>query len=143
MPPSSPAPAMEKPPKALRMILAFDGEHVHVVSQQSVEMVLPPSDPVQGVEGHRGFWYELRDGQDRALYRRVMHNPMQEDVEVFSDDPKQSIARQTAPHRKGVFVVVGPDVEEGHSVTLSSSPRRVELAAQPAREIARLALRKP
>jgi hypothetical protein len=143
MPLSSPAPATEKPAKALRMIFAFDGEHVHLVSQEPVEMALPPSDPVQGVEGHKGFWYDLRDAQDRALYRRVMHNPMQEDVEVFSDDPKQSIARQTAPHRKGVFVVVVPDVEQGHSVTLSSSPRRVELAAQPAREIGRFALRKP
>jgi hypothetical protein len=132
----------EKPAKAVRMIFAFDGEHVHLVSQQAVEMVLPPSDPVQGVEGHKGFWYELRDAQDRPLYRRVMHNPMQEDVEVFSDDPKQSVARQTVPNRKGVFVVVVPDTEEGHVVTLSSSPRRVQRAHQPAREIARFALRK-
>jgi hypothetical protein len=71
-----------------------------------------------------------------------MHNPMHEDVEVFSDDPKQSVARQTVPNRKGVFVVLVPDTEEGHTVTLSSSPRRVQLAHQPAREIARFALRK-
>jgi len=131
-----------QPAKAIRMIFAFDGEHVHLVSQQNVEMVLPPSDPLQGVEGHKGFWYELRDAQDRALYRRVMHNPMQENVEVFSDDSKQSVARQTVPNRKGVFVVVVPDTEKGHAVTLSSSPRRVQLAHQPAREIARFALRK-
>jgi hypothetical protein len=130
------------PTKAIRMIFAFDGEHVHLVSQQNVEMVLPPSDPIQGVEGHKGFWYELRDAEDRALYRRVMHNPMHEDVEVFSDDPKQSVARQIVPNRKGVFVVVVPDTEKGHAVTLSSSPRRVQLAHQPAREIARFALRK-
>jgi hypothetical protein len=132
----------EKPMKALRMLFSFDGEHVHLVSQQSVEMVLPPSDPVQGIEGHKGFWYELRDVQDRPLYRRVMHNPMREDVEVFADDPKQSVARHTVPNRKGVFVVVVPDIEEGHAVTLSSSPRRVQIAHQPAREIARFALRK-
>jgi len=118
----------EKPAKAVRMIFAFDGEQVHLVSQQSVEMVLPPSDPVQGVEGHKGFWYELRDGQDRPLYRRVMHNPMSEDVEVFSDDSKQSVRRQTVPNRKGVFVVVVPETEEGHTVTLSGSPQRTHLA---------------
>jgi hypothetical protein len=124
------------------MIFAFEGEHVHLVSQQSVDMVLPPSDPIQGAQGHKGFWYELRDAQDRPLYRRVIHNPMQEDVEVFSDDPKKSIARQTVPNRKGVFFVVVPEIDEGHTVTLSSSPRRIQLAHQPAREIARFALRK-
>jgi hypothetical protein len=127
--------------KAVRMIFAFDGEHVHLISQQSVEMVLPPSDPVQGVEGQKGFWYDLRDAQDRPLYRRVMHNPMQEDVEVFSEDPRQSVARHTVPNRKGVFVVVVPDTEEGRTITLSSSPRRTQLAHQPAKEIARFALR--
>jgi len=125
------------------MIFAFDGHHVHLVSQQSVEMVLAPSDPVHGVEGQKGFWYELRDVQDRPLYRRVMHNPMREDVEVFSDDPERSVARQTVANRKGVFAVVVPDSEEGHSVTLSSSPRTIQLAHQPATEIARFALRKP
>jgi hypothetical protein len=132
----------EKPAKAVRMIFAFDGDHVHLVSRQSVEMLVPPSDPVHGVEGQQGFWYELRDAQDRPLYRQVMHNPMREDVEVFSDAPEQSLSRQPVPNRKGVFVVVVPDTEEGRTVTLSSSPRSIQLAHQPAREIARFALRK-
>jgi hypothetical protein len=143
MPEPSVSPVTEKLAKAVRMIFSFDGEHVHLVSQQSVEMVLPPSDPVGGIEGQKGFWYELRDAQDRPLYRRVMHNPMQEDVEVFSEDPRQSVARQTVPNRKGVFVVVVPDTAEGQTVTLSSSPRRIQPAHQPAREIARFALQKP
>jgi hypothetical protein len=132
----------EKPMKAIRMLLSFDGEHVHVVSQQAVDMVLPPSDPVEGIEGLKGFWYELRDGQNRPLYRRVMPNPMRDDVEVFSDDPTQSVARQATPNRKGVFTVVVPDTEDGNTVTLSSSPRRIQMAHEPATEIARFALQK-
>jgi hypothetical protein len=129
--------------KAVRLLLSFDGAHVHLISQQTVEMVLPPSDPVQGNKGQKGFWYELRDAQDRPLYRRVMHNPMREDVEVFADDPQQTVARHTVPNRKGVFVVVVPDAEDGHTVTLSSSPQRMQQAHQPATEIARFALQKP
>src|SRR5438093_13462008 len=87
-----------KPAKAVRMIFSFDGEHVHLVSQQSAEMVLPPSDPVHGNEGRSGFWYELRDVENRPLYRRMMHNPMREDVEVFSNDPKQTITQQIVPN---------------------------------------------
>jgi hypothetical protein len=131
----------KKPAKAIRMIFAFDGEHVHLVSQQAVEMVLPPSDALHGAEGHKGFWYELRDVHDRPLYRRVMHDPMREDVEVFSDDPKHTVGRQTVPNRKGTFVVVVPDTEAGHAVTVSSSPQRLAQAHQPAKVIARFALR--
>ena len=39
-------------------------------------------------------------------------------------------------------VVLVPDTTEGHTVTLSSSPRRIELAHQPAKVIARVALQK-
>jgi hypothetical protein len=124
------------------MVFSFDGDQVSLVSQESVEMVVPPSDTIPSAAGQKGFWYELRDAQDRPLYRRVMHQPMREDVEVFSDDPKQTVARQPAPDRKGVFVVLVPDVAEGHTVTLSSSPRSVRLAHEPAKEIARFALRK-
>lgn len=129
------AKAIGKPAaKALRLIFSFDGYHVNLVSQQSIEMTLPFSDSLDGIEGHNGFWYELRDDQDRPLYRKFMQNPMQEDVEVFSDEPnKKSIARQTSPNRKGVFVALIPDVENGHAVTLWSSPRRIQLnRCQPA-----------
>ena len=135
-------PPAEQRHRAVRLIFSFDGEHIQLVSQQSVDMTVPPSDPLHESAGRKGFWYELHDAQDRPLYRRVMHNPMGDDVEAFSDDPKQTISRHPRPNRKGVFVVVVPDTTEGHTVTLSSSPRRVQRAHQPATEIARFALRK-
>jgi hypothetical protein len=129
--------------KAVRLVLSFDGDQVNLVSQQPVEMVVPPSDAVEGSEGQKGFWCELRDSQDRPLYRKVMHHPMREDVEVFSDDPRQhSVARRTVPNRKGVFVVLVPDLENGHAVTVSSSPRSLARAHQPASVIARFDLKK-
>lgn len=138
-----PEPTEGKPAKAVRLVFSFDGDHVVLVSQQSVQMVLPPSDPIEGSEGHKGFWCELRDVQDRSLYRKVMNHPMRDDVEVFSNDPQQhSVSRQIVPNRKGVFVALVPDIESGHSVTLSSSPRRLALAHQPASVIARVVLKK-
>jgi hypothetical protein len=143
MPDPNNLPSEGKPAKAIRLVCSFDGDQVALVSQQSVEMVLPPSDPMEGTTGQKGFWYELRDAQDRPLYRKVMHHPMREDVEVFSNDPQQhSVARHPVPNRKGVFVVLVPDNENGRAVTLSSSPRSIQLTNQPATEIARFALKK-
>lgn len=143
-------PAARKHKKAVRLTFSYDGDNVQLVSQQPVEMTVPPSDPVEGYEQHKGFWAELKDKKDTTLYRRVMHNPTRNDAEVFSDDPQQGVSRQPAPDRKGVFVVVVPDTDEGHAVTLSSSlaPARGQaqgirsLAHQPASEIARFKLKK-
>ena|ERR1700686_614940 len=130
--------------KAVRLTFSYDGDRVQLISKQSVEMTLPPSDPIQNYEGHKGFWAELKDKQDQTLYRRVMHNPMSNDVEVFSNDPEQSVSRHPVEAQKGVFVVVVPDTDEGHAVTLSSSTGSGQpaLAMQPASEIARFQLKK-
>jgi len=142
----SPKAATESP-KAVRLTFSYDGDKVKLISQQQVEMTAPPSDATKGFAQHKGFWAELKGKQDQTLYRRVMHNPTRNDAEVFSDDPEQSISRQPAPKRKGLFVVVVPDTDQGHEVTLSRSesqgPAGVHaLAAAPAKEIARIKLKK-
>jgi hypothetical protein len=139
-----------KSTKAMRLTFSYDGDDVKLVSQQPVEMMVPPSDPVKGFGEHKGFWAELKNEQDKTLYRRVMHNPTRNDAEVFSDDPEQSISREPAPKRKGVFVVVVPDTGKGEAVTLSRSSPEVKgpargiraLASKPATEILRFKLKK-
>lgn len=144
-------------PTAMRLTFSYQGDQVKLVSQQPVEMTVPPSDPVKGYEQQKGFWAELKGDQDKTLFRRVLHNPTRNDAEVFSDDPELSISRAPAPKRKGVFVVVVPHTEKGREVTLSRStgnpnieaagaPRGMaamrSLATGPAREIARFKLKK-
>ena len=141
---SSDLPTAAKPRKAVRLIFSYDGNDVQLVSQQPVEMVLPASDPVSGHEGQKGFWAELKDQKNQTLFRRVMHNPMSGDVESFSNDPTQTVTRHPVPSSKGVFVVLVPDTEEGHAITLSSSTGEGQamLAMKPATEIARFELKK-
>jgi hypothetical protein len=144
-------------PTAMRLTFSYQGDRVKLVSQQPVEMTVPPSDPLKGYEQHKGFWAELKSDQDKTLFRRVLHNPTRNDAEVFSDDPEQSISRAPAPKRKGVFVVVVPHTEEGREVTLSRSSGNPDieaagaptgmsamrsLATGPATEIARFKLKK-
>jgi len=141
----------------VRLTFSYQGDQVKLVSQQPVEMTVPPSDPLKGYEEHKGFWAELKSDQDKTLFRRVLHNPTRNDAEVFSDDPEQSISREPAPKRKGVFVVVVPHTEKGHEVTLSRSTGQPDIEAEgapkgmaamrslatgPATEIARFKLKK-
>lgn len=136
--------------KAMRLTFSYDGDDVKLISQQRAEMMVPPSDPLKGYGKHKGFWAELKNERDKTLYRHVMHNPTRNDAEVFPETPGQTISREPAPKRKGVFVVVVPDVDKGEEVTLSRSSPEAEgpasgllsLASKPATEIMRFKLKK-
>lgn len=142
--------------QAMRLTFSYSGNQVKLVSQEPVDMKVLPSDELEGYEEHKGFWAELKNKQNKTVFRRVMHNPTRNDAEVFSDDPEQSISRQPTPGRKGMFVVVVPNTEGGQEVTLSRSvaqlsqpvsgmhgPARLRsLALGPAKEFARFKLRK-
>ena len=144
-----------KAPKAVRLTFSYEGEKVKLLSQQPVEMTVLPSDAL-GYGGQKGFWAEVMSEKDKTLYRHVMHNPTRNDAEVFSPDPAQAVSRAPAPKRKGIFVVVVPDTDKGHSVRLCRSPVKVSdqsalpksergvrsLAAAPAEEFARYKLKK-
>jgi hypothetical protein len=147
-----------KSPKALRLTFSYQGAKVKLVSQQPVQMTLPPSDSLEGYEEQKGFWAELKNDKKKTLYRRVLHNPTRNDAEVFSDDPAEGISRRMVPERTGVFTVVVPDTAQGHEVLLSrssappttksGSPRRGvaarthSLATGPAEVIKRVKLKK-
>ena len=139
-----------KSPKALRLTFSYDGDDVKLVSQQPVEMIVPSSDPVKGFEKQKGFWAELKNPDDKTLFRRVMHNPTRNDAEVFPGGADQSITREPAPKRKGVFVVVVPATDAADAVTLSRSAPPAKgttrgirsLATKPATEIMRFKLKK-
>ena len=139
-----------EPTKAMRLTFSYDGDDVKLVSQKRTEMKVPPSDPVTAFKKQKGFWAELKNERDKTLYRHVMHNPTRNDAEVFPETPGQSISREPAPKRKGLFVVVVPDTAKGEEVTLSrSSPEEQgpasglrALASKPATEIIRFKLKK-
>lgn len=136
--------------KAMRLIFSYNGDDVKLLSQQRVKMIVPPSDSVKGFGKHKGFWAELRSVNDKTLYRTVMHNPTKNDAEIFPESPSEVIHREPAPKRRGVFVVVVPDIDKGEEVTLSRSAPATKgptkgiraLASKPAEEILRFKLKK-
>ena len=131
--------------RVVRLTFTYEGDDVRLASQQPVEMIIPPTDALSGYEGEQGFWVEVRSGQDETLHRLVMDDPLRQNVEVFSPDPEQSIARTPMEMPSGIFTVLVPDLEEADHVTLMSSAAlgiAPEVAARgPATEVARFPLR--
>lgn len=122
--------------RALRLIFEYEGDHISLVSARRVAMMVPPSDPLAARRRESGFWFELKDGSGKTLYRRVTHDPIQRAVELRSDDPDRPFTREDVKNPAGTFVLLVPDLAEAREVALSSSPPGREALA-PAKEIAR------
>ena len=62
---------------------------IRLEAYERVDMICPPSVGERPQAGkHGGFWMELRDGDDRVLFHRVLNNPLGDSVEVHSPDGK-------------------------------------------------------
>jgi len=108
-------------PSALRLTFSFDGDDVDLTGVRRIEMLPPPSDPLQGYQGRAGFWLEVRDPRDAAIYRRILHNPTSAYREVHAH-PGSVSTHVTARDRTGAFDVVVPPAPPGSSVALFASP---------------------
>ncbi|MEU5884164.1 hypothetical protein [Spirillospora sp. NPDC047279] len=107
---------------AVRLDFAYEGRRARLVSTERVDMVVPPTDALEGYEGQRGFWVEVRDPDGRTLHRRVMADPMDTTVEVFSAGPGASPQRVPAERPQGAFTVVVPDLEGADHLALVGVP---------------------
>ena len=80
----SPYDPPQRPARALRLIFSYKGSRTKLESKHSIEMMALPSDTTEDYKDRSGFWVELRDKQERVVYRRIMRNPIQVELEAPS-----------------------------------------------------------
>ncbi|CAM5386167.1 hypothetical protein SGRIM128S_09626 [Streptomyces griseomycini] len=117
-------PEPSEPPTTVRLIFEYEGTDIRLISRRRVAMMPPPSDPLREREDAQGFWVEVRDAQQRPLYRRVMCDPVRRDVEVFSDEPEYSIARVPVDEPARPLRGSGPGHRECRSCRAHPQPVR-------------------
>ncbi|MFN7923127.1 MAG: hypothetical protein U0Q16_23700 [Bryobacteraceae bacterium] len=109
MPKRSAGKAAEAPPnRSLRLIFDYSGRAVKLTSVEHVEMLAPPPQALVPATGNEGAWFELRNAEGRPLYRRRMHNPVEQDLEVAQED--RSVIRVPAKSPAGRFFLIVPDL---------------------------------
>lgn len=114
--------AQESAPQyAYRLTFEYEGGQMQKIGQQRIAMTTPPSHDIAGHEGEAGFWYELRDANEKTIYRRVMQSPIQNTVEVFS--PDGTVTRRPVQQPKGVFQLVVPEISGADNLVLVGSPQ--------------------
>jgi hypothetical protein len=121
-------------PRALRMLLDYEGDRITVRERLTVEAATPASDPIRGFEGQSGFWYELRDAKGALLYRRITGHPIRSEVEEH--DPDTGFHRHAVEKPTGVFTVLLPDLPKAATLVIVGSPVKPEQHAKPATPLA-------
>jgi len=131
--------APQRPSRAVRLIFSYKGSKTKLESKHAIEMIALPSDSTEDYKDRSGFWVELRDKQDQVIYRRIVRNPIEEELEAPSGDPTRPFTRVSNPNPEGTFSVLVPDFETAEALVLCASPGGV--AARAAREITRVLLK--
>jgi hypothetical protein len=138
------SPREPPPTHALRLTFAYRDNDLRLIESRRVEMVTPPAVTAPPEKGQSGYWLQVTDAAGRIVYHRPLHQPIAVDVEVYSPDAKQTIARVPLARREGQFTVLMPDLPQAETFALHG-PRDLEAPSAPAEELIRLdvdALRK-
>lgn len=109
--------------RALRLIFEQHGDELKLVSTQRLNMVVPPPQALVPKHGTRGSWFELRDREDRPVYRRTIDNP-QQGMEVVADGPGDALRRIDDDKNVRAFFVIVPDIAGARKFVVHAEPRR-------------------
>jgi hypothetical protein len=131
-------PGYAAPSRAIRLVFEYEGDKLEVRDEIATETAIAPSDPIRGYEGESGFWIELRDDKGELVFRRILNNPIQFDVE--SHDPELGTRRHAVEKPRGVFTVLVPDVADARDLIVVASPLDAERRAAPAEPLVRFRL---
>jgi hypothetical protein len=127
------------PNRAIRLLVEYDESGFTIRESWELETLAPASHAREVPRATSGFWVELRDGKNNVLYRRVMPDPVQTEVEVF--DPEMGVHRQEVDAPRGSFTVLVPDLPEAEQIAFVGSPRDPAKRQNAARQVAAMPLR--
>ena len=137
---SDATPERDDDPRAIRLTFSYSGDRIDLVDAQRLTMLVPPSDPIEPGTGESGFWLELRGAGEKPLFRQVMTHPIENDREVFPEDPRGEIVREPVREPRGAFSIVIPELTDARTVSFVGSPSEGSRRRERAREIARFAM---
>jgi hypothetical protein len=134
----------EPTPRAVRLICSAGEKGLRLVSRRRLEAVVPPSEPIgeESEQRRTGFWIEVRDAEERPVYRRVIADPLPDEIEVSAEDG--TFARRKAGAADATFALLVPDLDEADHVSLVRGTAIAGAARRPrSGEVGRLPLRDP
>ena len=128
---------MPDAPQALRLTFSYKGSEITLIDSQEITKAIPPTDAIETDYPLSGFSFELKDAGDASVFRRFMHSPIPDSVEVFPSEGRGPITQQTVRDPEGVFTVLVPVIREARALVFHDSPVEAGLRRRAAQELVR------
>lgn len=107
-------------PRSIRFTFAYDEAGIRLIDRTSRMKPPPPSDRLDAPLRPDTIVAELRIASGAVLYRKLLRDPIPQDVEVFS--PDASSRRLAMAPARGSFSVVVPSVRRAEEVVIEAGP---------------------
>jgi hypothetical protein len=120
---------------SLRLTFVYRDGDVRLARTERVAMIAPAVVTAPPTGDQAGYRVEVRDAQGNLLYHRPLHDPTQEGIEVFGDEPGEPIYRVDNPKREGEFDVLVPDFPAAAEFSLYGPPPESTERYGPSREL--------
>lgn len=124
-------------------VLWKEGEFKILKSIYISRMTLPSSQPLPKLEEDQqimGFWFEVNDTSGNLLYRRLMHDPLLQRVEIANEDGTFTNI-PTSP-REVIFEILIPENKENATLSLYRFERGVKMKTIAGQKFAEFDLKK-
>ena len=120
--------------KSLRLDFRYENYNIALVSQTRIEIIPPPSDPIEQADDYNGYYVKLTDGEGRVFYVQRLQNPFRTETESYGDDAPGPITYESLKDPDLTFSILIPDPGAVFTFEIINNPLLPELFFRIARQ---------
>jgi hypothetical protein len=103
-----------------RFLLSHSGKNIALISAKRIQAISPPSDEINEIGRTGGSWVELRNDDNKILYKRILHNFFDESVEIMTDRSGEALSWQEAEGIKKIISIMVPEMQGADHIAIMS-----------------------
>jgi hypothetical protein len=120
--------------KSLRLDFRYGNYNIILESQTRVDILPPPSDPIEEMDEYTGYYVKLTDLQNNIFYIQKLQNPFRTETESYGDGAESPISYETLKTPDPTFSILIPDPGIVFTLEIINKPLQPDLFFKAARQ---------
>lgn len=100
---------------SVRFICSLSGGKLQLVKKQHVAMISPYREMSHDHTQQPGLWIELRRSDGKTVYQQLIHDPLDENVEVHSGNEDEPFSWKKTVSMEKIIILLVPEVPGAES----------------------------
>jgi len=108
----------EKSSNSLRLIIAFSENQLRLIRIKRVHILAPVGEKPDNMKNYSGSWAEIRDLSGKSLYKRIIHESFEGNIEVQTGRTDEPFAWQKTSDIERLAIVLLPELPDADHVAI-------------------------